>query len=109
MDQLWRVTRGLLEQADYVGDQGDVANVERVLLQLHELDPTSQHFRYPVVTDGSPSLDGVRRLHIRRFHQAMLGVAHFLDACDTGLRDMIDVRSQFEAEMYAEYGSPSDY
>jgi hypothetical protein len=106
VDQLWRLARGLLERAEHVGEGDDIANVERVLLQLHELDPTSEHFRYPVARDGSPTLAGVRRLHIGRFHEAMVNVAHFLDACDTGFRDMLGVQAEFEAEIIAEIGQP---
>jgi hypothetical protein len=48
IDHLWRVTRPLLERA-FPGDEKDedgTRHAQRLLMQLHELDSTSEHFRY---------------------------------------------------------------
>jgi hypothetical protein len=106
LDHLWRVARLLLEQAVPDGDEKkDLDNIERVLLQLHSFDPTSEHFRYPVRNDGTETLKALGRVHLRRFHEAMDGVAHFLDAADTGIRHMIDTRAEYEEAMRDLYGS----
>ena len=57
-------------------------------MQLHELDPTPEHFRYPVLNDGSDTLTKASRIHIRRFHEVMEGVANLLGSADVGLRVM---------------------
>ena len=106
IDHLWRVARPLCERAfpqDDEKDQDDMRHAERLLLQLHELDPTSEHFRYPIQKDGSDTLAKLNRVHIRRFNEAMVGVAHFLDAADTGLHVMLDARNEYEEEMYHRY------
>jgi hypothetical protein len=36
---------------------------------------------------------------MRRFHEAMEGVARFFDAGDTGLREMINTQEETAAEM----------
>ncbi|WP_433419774.1 hypothetical protein ACQP1V_06320 [Microtetraspora malaysiensis] len=102
IDELWRTTRALLEEAGCADDSDELDHVQRVLRQLHALDPTAQHFRYPVTVNGAPTLAGVRRIHMRRFHEAMEGVACFLDAAETGISSMLDLRSEHEAEMARE-------
>jgi hypothetical protein len=76
-------------------------------MQLHELDPTSEHFRYPIQKDGSDTLAKLNRVHIRRFHEAMESVTNFLDAADTGLHVLLDERTEYEAEM-AYYNDAGD-
>jgi len=103
IEHLWRVTRPMLERA-YPGDEtGAIDNAERILLQLHALDPTSEDARYPIRVDGSPTLTALSRVHIRQFHAAMAGVAHFLDASDCGLRVKLDERTEYEADMATWY------
>lgn len=104
IDHLWRVARPLLERGFPSEPKEDLDDVERVLLQLHSFDPTSEHFRYPVETDGSETLTTLGRIHIHRFHEIMDGVAHFLDAVDTGIRQMIDTRAEYEEAMRDLYG-----
>ncbi len=99
IDQLRKLTRPLLERAFPDDDAAAVLNAERVLLQLNELDPSSEHFRYPLLNDGSETLPRVQRLHIRRFHEAMDGVAHLLDAVDTALHVMIEEQAEYAAAM----------
>jgi hypothetical protein len=84
-------------------DKEATVNAGRVLAQLHEMDPTSEHFRYPVRSDGSETPTTVDRIHMRRFHEAMKGVAHFLDGSDTGLREMIQTRAEYEEAMVYEH------
>jgi hypothetical protein len=105
IDHLWRTARPLLDQVS-PGDRDTLDNTERVLLQLHGFDPTSEHFRYPVRKDGTETLTTLGRVHVRRFHEAMDGVAHFLDAADTGIRAMTDARAEYEEAMRDRYGVP---
>lgn len=95
---LWARTQQLLKQAGFgdldPADAEAQATVERVLRQLDELDPSSEHFRYPVMNNGAGTLPGLDRLHLRRFHEAMTGAANFLDATDTMLREEIDTRRE---------------
>ncbi|GAA4980286.1 hypothetical protein [Streptomyces hyderabadensis] len=104
IDVLWCAARPLLERAFPSDDQSSLDNAERVLLQLHAMDPTSEHFRYPVRNDGSSTLDGIARIHVRNFHNVMLGVANLLDGADTGLRVMIDTKNEI-AEYYRDWTS----
>lgn len=80
IDHLWKVTRPLLERAS-PGDEKDrdgARHAERLLMPLHELDPASEHFRFPIQKDGSDTLAKLNRVHMRRFHEAMESVINFL-------------------------------
>lgn len=112
---LRRTARGLSREAGYRAADGEdalaLADVDRVLRQLDELDPSSEHFRYPVLGSGDPTLPGIERLHLRRFHEAMAGVAALLDAMDTTLRLDLDARIEMMAAFAAKlpddvYGAP---
>jgi len=109
IDRLWRVARPLLEDAFPGDSHEDLENAERVLLQLHGFDPTSEHFRYPIRKDGSETLPTLGRVHIRRFHEAMEAVAGLLDGSDTGIRVMTDQRNEYEETMRDLYGIPDDF
>lgn len=100
IDHLWRLARPLLEQAFPEDSNEDLDNTERIAMQLHGFDPTSEHFRYPMRRDGTETLTTLGRIHMRHFHEAMDGVAHMLDAADTGIRHMIDTRDECEEAMH---------
>ncbi|WP_329051208.1 hypothetical protein OG738_03720 [Amycolatopsis sp. NBC_01488] len=59
---------------------------------------------YPLARDGSPTLVALPRVHMRLFHEAMEGVAHYLDATDTGIREMINTEDEVREAMMDLYG-----
>lgn len=104
LELLWRQARKLLTEVYPDDDVAAVDDVERVLMQLQSFDPTSEHFRYPVARDGSPTLTALPRVHMRLFHETMEGVANYLDGTDTGLREKIDAENEARAAMYDMFG-----
>jgi hypothetical protein len=98
IDLLWSELRRLFEESGLVKADAALAEVDEVLRQLHQLDPTSEHFRYPVVASGGTgTLPGLRTLNLRRFHEAMETAANCLDGCDSMIRQYIDDRNEMEA------------
>ena len=104
IDVLWKSARRQLEEVFPEEPHDDLDNTERVLLQLNALDPTSEHFRYPITKDGSGTMPALQHVHMRRFHEAMDGVAHLLDAADAAIRQKIDARNEYESAMRDLYG-----
>ncbi|MFJ8473860.1 hypothetical protein [Kitasatospora sp. NPDC094011] len=104
IEVLWRRARPLLERSFPGDDNADLDNAERALLQLHGMDPSSEHFRYPVRNSGDPTLDGIARLHVRNFHNVMMGVANMLDGADTGIREMTDNKHEMAEYMHDFHG-----
>ncbi|MEU9833697.1 hypothetical protein AB0D67_19430 [Streptosporangium sp. NPDC048047] len=102
---LWGTAKKLLLRQELPEEDLEaVNNTEKILLQLHGLDPTSEHSRYPVRNDGSHTLEFLPRVHMRRFHEAMERVAHFLDACDSKLREDINTRDEIRADYSRMHG-----
>jgi hypothetical protein len=99
--QLWSEFKPLLLRIS-PGGHADIAQAERILRQLAELDSDSQHFRYAEKGDRQPTLEGVNHLDIADFHQAMLGVAHFLEAIDTMIEAEQDRKDEI-ASYYQDY------
>src|SRR5690606_22638246 len=52
IQRLWQHARALLERWGHASND-DLNNVERVLDQLHQVDPTAEHFRYPRQKSGT--------------------------------------------------------
>ena len=101
LDILWRATRQCLERAWPDEENHDLNDAGRIILQLNSFDPTSEHFRYPTLKDGTETLTTLGRIYMPSFHEAMAGVAAMLDAADTGLRVMADDEAEIEAEYAA--------
>jgi hypothetical protein len=97
LDVLWRLLyKPLLE----IFPAEETEHVERLLLQLQQLDPTSEHFRYPVTVKGDETLPSLRTLPMREFHRTMEGLANFFEGASTGLYELTNARNEYEAEMY---------
>ena len=94
--------RPLIERVYPGGSTTDLDRIERILLRLHGSDPTSEHFRYPILKDSSETLTSLGRVHMRRFHLAMEDAAGLLDGAETGIRVMIDQRNECDAAMYGQ-------
>ena len=101
LDVLWRVVRQCLERAWPDDDHHELDEAGRIILQLDGFDPTSEHFRYPILKDGAETMPTLGRIYLPSFHEAMSGVAAMLDAADTGLRVMTEQKNEIEAEYAA--------
>lgn len=102
IDELWRVFRPLAERAHPNEPYGDLDNVGAMLLQLHKMDPLSQAFRYPVHPDGSPTLEGLDRIHLGTFHDAMVRTANWLDSCIDLVGEEMQMKAEYDSELAAE-------
>ena len=76
--------RSLIELQPH--EKKDLVTVGRVIRQLADLDPDGQAFRYAASRDGSDTLASVDQINLVAFHEAMLGVANYLDGTDWGGR-----------------------
>lgn len=106
IQQLWSELRPLLVRAYPAEERKDRSIVGRVLRQLAELDPDNQAFRYDERRDGTPTLDGVKYLDIELFHEAMLGVANYLEAIETAVdhdQDLKNAALQMAWEVQQEF------
>jgi hypothetical protein len=80
IQQLWAEVRPLLVRADPGEERRHRSIVGRCLRQLAEIDPDDQSFRYGQRKDRTTTLEGIERIDVRRFHDALLATANYLDA-----------------------------
>ncbi|MER5318179.1 hypothetical protein [Streptosporangium roseum] len=85
LDRLWREAAALIDQSEAFDDDETQGHVGRLILQLHEMDPTGQEARYPINTKGSFTLEGLWSLDMRAFHNEMEGIAGYLKGSEIGI------------------------
>ncbi|MET8258367.1 hypothetical protein [Micromonospora sp. NPDC005205] len=98
--KLWDKVKPLIIEAHGEGESTDVRNVSRIIGQLTRLDKDGQEFRYNKRRDGRPTLEGVEYIDVSKFHEAMSGVANFLDGVDTATDVALDHKRDM-AEYYS--------
>ncbi|MEU4571443.1 hypothetical protein [Nonomuraea sp. NPDC023979] len=87
LDKLWSVATDLIQKSEAFGEEDTetTAHVGRLILQLHEMDPTGQETRYPINTKGASTLDKIWCLDMRAFHNEMEGIASYLTGSEVGI------------------------
>ncbi|MFG1961238.1 hypothetical protein [Nonomuraea sp. NPDC049028] len=95
IDRLWRDTVVLLDQVTAFDEDKAISHAERLILQLHETDPTAQESRYPMTTKGAPTLESIVYFDMRIFHSGMQEVANFLSGTHVGLSEHFKVRRDY--------------
>lgn len=106
---LWQQLHKLMRQADEDGSDPAIKAVGRLLRQFHDLDPSSQEFRYNLLKDGSPTLKDVTKLDYVSFHSGLDAVANFLEAVDASVDQQLDLKRETRAEYEAEMQDLYDY
>lgn len=115
LDELWQLLKPKLEAVcETVGwdklQKTDIEGIDCYIRQLTTYDPNSFSFRYAYSTKGDPSLpDKLRGINLRHFAEMMERLANFLDSWDTALGEVIENKSEMEADMRAEWADYSDY
>jgi len=111
---LWNTARPLLLRIE-PGSEGDLDNVGASIERFAESDPTSQAFRYPVDTEGKPSLPtDLRHINLRKVKEVVDRLGGLLEAADAHISAMLDykwdaeeegraVEAEMAREMRAEY------
>ena len=103
IDQLWQETRKLMIE-HFPSDRADPAPVGKVISQLARLDPDGQAFRYAAERDGRETLPDVDQINLVAFQEAMVGVASYLDAADSGVSEYLSTKNEMDSYYAAEFG-----
>lgn len=102
LQRLWSQVEPLVMRAAPGEEPEDRRQVSRVLAQFAALDPGSEAFRYERDRKGNPTLDGVDRLAVPAMHEALRGVAAWLDAVADKLYYEQEMRADYEMKMHQE-------
>lgn len=102
--QLWQEVRNHFTKV-YSEDNAEVTAVNRVISQLANLDPDGQAFRYAELRNGDATLPHTDQINLTAFHEAMIGVANYLDAVEAGLTEDLATKREIDAYYAAEFGN----
>lgn len=105
IDQLWQEVRRLMIE-HFPNETADLASVGRVISQLAQLDPDGQAFRYATQREGRETMPDVEQINLVAFHEAMAGVANYLDAADTGVGEHLSTKREMDSYYAAEFLFP---
>lgn len=86
LHRLWNKAKQVIQQVWPNSPGDDLMAVERVILEFHRFDPTSQAFRYPRDKQGMPHLqDAPGSVNLLNLKATVAAVSSFLDAAYAGI------------------------
>jgi len=90
LDELWNSVRLILEKVWPNGPTIDLDAVEKVILQFHNLDLTSEAFRYPVDRKHNATLSTLKHVGPRNLRDVMRRTAGLLEASSSAISMYLD-------------------
>lgn len=97
LNTLWALAQKLLLEVDDSYRSSDFRLIKAVVKELHNADMRATDFRYARRNDGTRSLEGIHYVNTRRFGEKMGAASDSLDAIDSGLRYLLEQKSEWNA------------
>ncbi|EPV5021999.1 hypothetical protein ACVGXO_03800 [Enterobacter hormaechei] len=97
LNTLWPLAQKLLLEVDDCYRSSDFRLIKEVVKELHKADRRATDFRYARRNDGTRSLEGIHYINTRRFGEKMGAASDSLDAIDSGLRYLLEQRSEWNS------------
>lgn len=96
---LWQRATSLIVQSWAKGDPAVLEVIERIIAEIHSIDPRGDAFRYRTAIDGQLHLQQLPRVFsLERMAMKFDEVFEFLDGVRMSLESQIDARHQMEQE-----------
>lgn len=103
---LWNLIKDEIEEhADAPEGDTTMLNVEKYIIQLHNVDGSSDKFRYPTNKHLDFHFKNKKKFDFENVNKFFGNLAYFLSAVNT----MMSVHNEWKAEMEAEYRSEMDH
>lgn len=102
LQKLWVECRPLLEEVFKESPIEPMGDVERLIAEFAQMDPTGMSFRYWEDRGGNASLPTVRHINLEKLGETMQRLSNFFDCCQTGISVNLDHKQEMEAE-YRQY------
>lgn len=111
---LWNTARPLLLRIEPKG-RATLDNAGECISRFAAFDPNSETWRYPVTTDGAPTLpEDLLHVNLRQVRDVVTRLAGFLDAAEAQISALMEykwdaeeegrqIEAEMEREMRAEY------
>ena len=88
---LWNKVRIVLEKVWPNGDKNDLKNVERLIQEFHNIDPSGQSLRYPKDKTGKLTTEQLpASVDLKLLRNTCDGLFNFFEDCYDGLSEAID-------------------
>jgi hypothetical protein len=84
-------------------EKAELTHVTKIIEQLADLDPDGQAFRYAAGRDGRTTLADVDKINLVASHEALIGVANYLDAAETGVGEYLSIKREMHSYYSAEF------
>lgn len=106
LSKLWKAIKNdIMQNANVSKEDLTIINAEKYIKQLHEIDSSSDKFRYPTNKHLFLHYKKKRKLDIKNVAMYFKDMTSFLN----GVCIMMSVQNDWNAEMQAEYRSYYDY
>ena len=100
IQNLWRQCRPLLEAAYPAGEKTDTDAVEKVLLEIHVLDPSSESFRFGEKKDGNPTLPNGTQINLANLRDVMNRLDGFLSGSYDWVYELLQYQADIDSDSY---------
>jgi hypothetical protein len=95
---LWRVLRPLLERIEGC-DAADLDNFQFCIQRFEEVDPASEGFRYPVSTNGQPTLPAqLRVINLAQVREVVERMSGLIDGASMQVAVYLDYKSDAQSD-----------
>jgi len=93
---LWNKVRVVLEDVWPDGDKNDLKNVERLIQEFHNLDPSGQNLRFSKNKTGKLTTEKLPpSVNLSDLKKTCDGLFNFFDGCDAGLYEAEDWQGNY--------------
>jgi hypothetical protein len=96
---IWNNLAPLLQSICTGESQETFDTVGLIVRQLGELDPNSESFRYPVNNSGDPTLPGLDKVDVARFHRVLSITSNWLLAACEAISHQADIASEIAGDV----------
>lgn len=98
IDVLWTEVAELLRRAFPNESRAELVETGRLIHEFANVDPLSTAFRYPVDTDGNPSLPGIKYINLRNVREVMAKISILLDGAYSMAYDALQYKLEMERQ-----------
>jgi hypothetical protein len=90
LNMLWADCKEILQIIfDNDDDRRSIIEIGNIVLQLSEVDPNAQAFRYPKDTKGNESLLGIGHINFKAVSDTIGATIDLLDGAETGISEYL--------------------
>jgi hypothetical protein len=87
LNKLWQEAKIMIIKTITNYDKKDIFVIDKLIDDFDKIDPFSFAFRYPENKNGSKSLENIKKINLKNFHEVVLGILNFLDGVTSSMAE----------------------